>query len=1147
MPDSFVHLHVHSEYSMLDGASRVTDLVRKVAADGQPGVAITDHGNMYGALEFFKAARDVGVKPIFGTEAYVATTGDRRDKATSSGDNHHLTVLAENRTGYRNLMYLASMAFVEGFSYKPRIDMALLEERKDGLIVTTGCLGSEVCGRLLADDFAGALEVAGRYQDVFGRENYFVEIQDHGLPEDKQVNPRLLDIAAQLRAPLVATNDSHYTDHSDAEAHDALLCVQTGACLSDPDRFKFKTDQFWVKTAEEMRHLFREIPEACDNTLWICERVDVELDFGLDLLPDFPVPEGHTHSTWLREKVMEGARQRWGNELPGETVARIEYELGVIDEMGFPSYFLIVADYIDWARRTGIRVGPGRGSAAGSAVAYCLEITQIDPLEYGLIFERFLNPGRKSLPDIDVDFDDRERGRVLDYVAGKYGRENVAQIVTFGRILAKQAVKDAARVLGYPYKMGDDITKLMPPPEFGRPPNLEQALEKSKDLAELVDADPDVARVYELARGLEGLVRQEGVHAAAVVMSRDPLVEHVPLAVTKNESRDVITQFEMNGCEEIGLLKMDFLGLRNLSVIEDALRIIRQRGGTCDIDGVPLDDAATFELLCRGDTVGVFQLEGAPMRALIKQLQPTEFEDLIALVSLYRPGPMGMGMHTEYAERKNGRRPVSYPHPDLEPVLSGTYGVICYQEQVMEVARTIAGYSLPEADDFRKAMGKKKREIVAQHAEKFVNGAAERGYGEALGQELFEMIEPFADYAFNKSHAACYGFIAYQTAYLKANHPAEYMAALLTSVKDDKDKPAVYLAETREMGIKVLPPDVNRSETDFSVVEDGVISFGLSAVRNVGEGVVEAIIAERTENGPFLDFPDFCRRVDAACLNKRTVESLVKGGAFDSLGHTRKGLVEVHESVIDFVLEKRRREEAGQFSLFDVGGDHAQPSQAVDLPPVPEDEFDRVTKLRFEKEMLGLYVSDHPLRGLERALRASVEATIAEIREGRPAGEVKWIGGVIVSVDTRFTRKGDRFLILQVEDYTGSAEVIVFPSALARSEVAVEEDQPYLLKCRVDTRDDDLRLSVLEMVRPDLTTEAKAVRLRMASARVTEVTLERLRRTLCAHPGDAPVYLHLRNADSETVVRLSDEFNVEARSGLYAELKSTLGGDVVLV
>ncbi|MCC7077827.1 MAG: DNA polymerase III subunit alpha [Acidimicrobiia bacterium] len=1145
MADSFVHLHVHSEFSMLDGASRLSELVTSVAMDGQPGVAVTDHGNMYGAFEFFKEARATGVKPIFGTEAYVATTGSRHDKAVSSGDNYHLTVLAETKTGYRNLMYIASMAFIEGFSYKPRVDLELLEERREGLIVTTGCLGSEVCQHLLADDYDGALKTASTYQDVFGRENYFVEVQDHGLPEDRIVVPQLVDIARAIDAPLLATNDSHYTDHDDAQAHDALLCVQTASQLADPDRFKFKTDQFWVKSAEEMRHLFRDLPEACDNTLLVCERASVELDSGLDLLPDFPVPEGYTHASWLRERVFEGARRRWGNELGADVVQRIEYELGIIEEMGFPAYFLIVADYIDWARRNGIRVGPGRGSAAGSAVAFSLEITQIDPLAQGLIFERFLNPGRKSLPDIDVDFDDRERGRVIDYVAEKYGRENVAQIVTFGRILAKQAVKDAARVLGYPYKMGDDITKLMPPPEFGRPPDLAQSLEKSKDLAELVATDPDVSRVYELARDLEGLVRQEGVHAAAVVMSRDPLLEHVPLAVTKNEARDVITQFEMAGCEEIGLLKMDFLGLRNLSVIEDALRLIERRGGSCDIDHVPLDDAATFDLLCRADTIGVFQLEGAPMRALIRQLQPTDFDDVVALVSLYRPGPMGMGMHTEYAERKNGRRPVTYPHADLEEALAGTYGVICYQEQVMEVARTIAGYSLPEADDFRKAMGKKKREIVARHEEKFVNGAIDRGYGEELGHELFETIRPFADYAFNKSHAACYGYIAYQTAYLKANYPAEYMSALLTSVRDDKDKPAVYLAETRDMGIKVLPPDVNRSDTDFSVVEDGVISYGLSAVRNVGRGVVESILAERDENGPFADFFDFARRVDAQCLNKRTVESLVLGGAFDAMHHSRKGLVEVHEAVIDLTLEKRRREDAGQFSLFDavpagVG------AVTVELPPIREDEFDRTTKLRFEKEMLGLYVSDHPLRGLERALRASVEATIAEVLEAKPAGEVKWLGGVVVSADTRFTKNGDRMMILQVEDYTASAEVIVFASTLAKAQVRIEEDQPYLIKCRIDTRDEDVRLAALELARPDLSAEAKAVRVRINSARVTDVWVARARQILSSHPGNSPVYLHLRNAASETVVRLPDDIKVEARSGLFAELKAELGCEALL-
>ncbi len=1157
--DPFVHLHVHSEYSMLDGASRVDSLVQAAKQDGAPAVAVTDHGNMYGAFDFYKAARAAEITPIFGTEAYMATTPRRQDKAKNSGDNYHLTVLAETQQGYKNLMYVASQAFLEGFSYKPRMDLALLEERSDGLMVLSGCLGGEVCQRLLDGNFSAALEVASKYQDILGVENFFIELQDHGLPEDAKVNPQLVEISKKLKAPLVATNDSHYTHQHDAQAHDALLCVQTGSQISDPDRFKFKGDQFWIKSAAEMRALFVDYPEACDNTLLIAERASVELELGLDLLPDFPVPAGETHSSWLRKMVDVGAKKRWGESFASEIQERLEYELRVIDEMGFPAYFLVVADYIQWARDNGIRVGPGRGSAVGSAVAYCLEITQLDPLKYGLIFERFLNPGRKSMPDIDVDFDDRHRGKVIDYVAEKYGRDHVGQVVTFGRILAKQAVRDAARVLGYPYRNGDDITKLMPPPEFGRPPNLEQSLEKSKELAELVESDPDVRRIYELARGLEGLVRQEGVHAAAVVISRDPLVEHVPLAITKNEDRDVITQFDMTAVEQIGLLKMDFLGLRNLSVIEYALKQIASRGGECDIDNLLLDDAATFELMCRADTVGVFQFEGTPMRALIRQMQPTVFEDFIALVALYRPGPMGMGMHTEYAERKNGRREVEYLHADLEQVLGPTYGVICYQEQVMDVARIIAGYDATEADNFRKSMGKKVRELVAAEKEKFIAGTVASGYPKSLGINLFEHIEPFADYAFNKAHAAAYGYIAYQTAYLKAHYPAEYLAALLTSVKDDKDKPAVYLAEAKAMGLSVLPPDINHSMVDFTVVEDGTISFGLSAVRNVGEGVVEAIIRERTAGGPFSDFFDFCNRVDPACLNKRTVESLIKGGAFDVLQHSRLGLYQIHEDSIDQILERRKKEAAGQFSLFDTlgggsaagdSGDSDDPGAMFrgDLPTLNEAEFERNTKLRFEKEMLGLYVSDHPLNGFETALRKRVEATISEIRDTRPDGQVKWLGGVVVTAESRLTKKGDRMLIMQLEDYTGAIEVVVFPSILARSEVRIEEDLPYLVKCRIDVRDEDLRFSALEIKRVDLGKSSdRAIRVQLPMTEVTERLVSRLRETLSRHPGKSQVFLHLRNGQKETIVRLGMEYRVEARSGLYAELKTVLGPDAILV
>ena len=1162
MADSFVHLHVHTEYSMLDGATRIGALVDKVERDGMPGVAITDHGNMYGVVEFYEAARSRGVKPIIGTEAYLATSGNRFDKARSSGDTYHLTLLAENNRGYKNLLKVSSAAFIDGFSYKPRMDLDVLSEHSEGLIATTGCLGGEVAQRLLEDDFEAAVQAAARYQDVFGRDSYFVELQDHGLAEDAKVNPRLLEIARHIGAPVVATNDSHYTDHDEAESHDALLCVGTASLVSDTDRFSFHTDQFWVKSAAEMRHLFRELPEACDNTLWICERADLDLEFGLDLLPDVDVPEGHTQASWLRGLVMEGARERWGADLPATHLERLDYELRVIEDMGFPSYFLIVADYIGWARDNGIRVGPGRGSAAGSAVSYCLRITEIDPIEHGLIFERFLNPGRKSMPDIDVDFDDRYRGRVIDYVSDRYGKQNTAQVITFGKILAKQAVKDSARVLGYEFRTGDELTKLMPPAEFGRPPSLADSLDKSKDFAKAYEEDPDARRIIDLATKLENLTRQEGVHACAYVISKEPLLEHVPLAITKNEKRDVITQFEMGWIEKIGLLKMDFLGLRNLSVIEDCLAMLRAEGVELDVDAIPLDDAATYALLQRAESVGVFQLEGGAMRTLMLRLKADRFEDIVALVALYRPGPMGRGMHTEYADRKNGRSEIGYPHPDLEPILAPTYGVLCYQEQVMEISRRIAGYSASEADDFRKAMGKKKREVVAEQKVKFIDGCVANGYDRELAVDLFAQIEPFADYAFNKSHAACYGYVSYQTAYLKAHHPAEYMAALLTSVKDDKDKPTVYLGEARAMGIKVLPPDVNASGMDFSVrsAPEGAgpdkpcIVFGLSAVRNVGEGVVEHILAARTEGGPFADFVDFAMRVDPQCLNKRTVESLIKGGAFDSLGHTRKGLLGVYEDIVDRALDKRRQEDAGQFSLFDGlgaadGGEAAQadggPRVAVDMPVIGTDEFDRLVKLKYEKEMLGLYVSDHPLRGLERALREKVDVTIAEVKDKPPAGQRVWLGGVVVGAEYRHTRKGDRMLICQLQDYTGSAEIMVWASTLAKLEFHVEEDVAYLMQCRVDVNDDEVRLAALEIKKPNLTTDAREVRLAVPAARVTERLVSELRTVLAQHPGRSPVYLHLRSHDAETVVRTNQ--SVEARSGLFAELKSILGPEALLL
>ncbi len=815
---SFTHLHTHTEFSMLDGAARVGDLVAAAVADGQPALGITDHGNMYGVLDFYKACREQGIVPIIGTEAYMAGESRlerpvRRGRVDDTGGDvdggqklyYHLTLLAETVQGYRNLMQLSSAAYLEGYYYKPRVDWELLERHHEGLIATTGCLGGVVLQALLAGNVEEAERRAARLQDIFGRDSLFVELQDHGIADQHRTNPQLIEIARRLDAPLLATNDSHYTHREDAVAHDALLCVQTGALLSDTNRFKFEGTEHYLKTAGEMRHLFRDVPEACDNTLLIAERADVQIELGKPSLPEFPVPDRFSGDTYeeralayLRDLTMEGARQRYGSSLPPEVVERLDYELSVIGNMGFAAYFLVVWDLIRFARESGIRVGPGRGSAAGCCVAYCLRIVDLDPIRYDLLFERFLNPGRKQMPDIDMDFDERYRADVMRYAAEKYGSDRVAQVITFSTIKARAAVRDAARVLGKPYIVGDRIAKAMPPLVMGRDTPLHACLTKTDgheegyaaaaELRTMRDEDPDAKEVIDVALGLEGLRRQDGIHAAAVVISRDPLTDYLPVqrkpdAGGNPQDAPIVTQYEMHGVEDLGLLKMDFLGLRNLSVIERALDLIEADTGVRpDIDAVALDDEKTLEMLRRADSIGVFQLEGAAMRQTLRSLAPTSFDDVAALVALYRPGPMAANMHRDYPELKNGRKELTYLHPDIEPILKDTYGLMLYQESVMRVAQKFAGYTLEEADNLRKACGKKIRAMIAAEREKFVAGCVTEGYGEALGTQLFDIIEPFADYAFNKSHSYGYGLVAYQTAWLKAHYPVEYMAALLTSV-----------------------------------------------------------------------------------------------------------------------------------------------------------------------------------------------------------------------------------------------------------------------------------------------------------------------------------------------------------------------------
>jgi DNA polymerase-3 subunit alpha len=1145
----FVHLHVHTEYSMLDGASRVDDLLDAVVRDGQPGVAITDHGVLFGLVEFHRAALKRGLNPILGSELYQAI-GSRRDQQSGGADGkqraHHLTVLAQDDTGYRNLMALSSRAYLEGYWYKPRIDMELLSEHHEGLVVLSGCLGSEVNQHLLRGDEDAARTTVGNFRDLLGPDRYFIELQDHGIPDQRRVWPMLERLAADVGLRTVITNDTHYTSADDVAAHDALLCIQTGSKLTDPGRFRFESDQFFVKTAAQMRAAFPDHGHALDATLDIAERCDVRIEFDLDLLPRFPVPEGRTESEHLRTMVLEGARERYGSPLPSVVQERVDYELGVIEQMGFPAYFLIVADLCRHARSVGIRVGPGRGSAGGSVVAYCTDITRVDPIRHGLIFERFLNPARLQMPDIDIDFDDRRRGEMIRYAADRYGSENVAQIVTFGTIKAKSGIRDAARVLDMPFKVGDDLAKMMPSAVQGVEPTLEEAFVKSSELRAARE-QPEYREVLEVAARLEGLKRHHGIHAAAVIIGARPLSEVVPLM--RVEGGEVLTQYEMGAAEALGLLKMDFLGLRNLTVLSDAERHVRNnRGVEIDMDAPEflgdMDDERTFAMLSTGDTLGVFQLDSAGMQALVRRLKPTRFEDISALLALYRPGPLGMNMHTAFADRKNGLEDVVHDHADLEAVLGETYGVIVYQEQVMQIATDLCGFTMAEADALRKAVGKKQRKLMEAQREQFMTGGVAKGYEKRFVKRLWDLIEKFAEYGFNKAHTVAYGVVSYQTAYLKAHHPVEYMAALLTSVRNNKDNKPLYLNECRRLGIPVRLPDVNASEADFTPRGEEIV-FGLAAVRGVGEGVVERIVAARVEQGAFTDFADFCAKVDASVLNRTVLENLIRAGAFVSLGHPRRGLLAVYEGIVADALARKRAEAAGQFSLFDdPGGDVEQvASPAVEIP---DDEFPPRDLLKLERDLLGLYVSSHPLDGTEAVLGALTDTQVVALGDRADAATVT-VGGVLTSVTKKFTRKGDTYLTGVLEDLTGQVEVVFWPSTYRVAHEVLVEDAVLVLRARVERRDEVVKLTADAVTPPDLSEAlGQPLVIRFAAGQLTPESIARLEGVLAGHPGAAPVAVEVVNADGGAQrFRLGDRFRVERRPGLFGELKATFGPDAV--
>jgi DNA polymerase-3 subunit alpha len=1118
----FVHLHVHSEYSILDGACRIPALAARAAEFEMPAVALTDHGSLAGAVELYREAGKQCVKPIIGCEVYVAD--DRRAQQKGYA---HLTLLAESNEGYGNLIKLASAGYLEGYYYKPRVDWELLESHAPGLIALSGCLSGRVAKALEEDRPADAQRDLDRLVQVFGRDSTYVEIQNAGLDVQARINPTLVKLAAETGLPLVATGDVHYLRHEDARAHEALLCIQSGDSLKNPGHWRFDTDQFFFKSPVEMAADFAEYPEALARTLEIAERCNVTLELGRILLPTFPVPDGREAFDYLVELTEKGLHKRYGTVTP-ELQERLRFELKTIKEMGFSDYFLIVWDFVAFAKRNGIQVGPGRGSAAGSLVAYCLEITDIDPIRYDLLFERFLNPGRKSMPDMDIDFAVAGRDRVINYVAEKYGRDRVAQIITFGTMMARAAVRDAGRVLEVPYGAVDKIAKLIPE---GPKVYLHDCLKPGAELKQAYDADPLVREIVDLAKPLEGLIRQDSIHAAGVVISDRSLTEIVPLQ-QKGADQEVVTQLGMWDVEALGLLKMDFLGLRNLDVIDKAVELV---GNGLDISKIPLDDKPTYEMLARGEAAGVFQFESSGMREALRQVKPTEFEDLIALVALYRPGPMGY--IPVYARRKNGEEPVTYIDPRLEAITGVTHGTCIYQEQYLEIAKQIAGFSPAEADDLRKAIGKKIHELMASLKEKFLEGCAESGTTPDVANQLWRDMEQSQDYSFNKSHAACYALIAYRTAWLRAHHPREYMAALISSVMNTKDRVPIYVSACQEMGIEVLPPDVNASECDFAVV-GGAIRFGLNAVKNVGDSAARAIIAARKEGGPFESLWDFTERVDPAVVNKRALESLVKCGALDSLGAPRRGMLDVLDQALSWGGRSQADRLVGQGSIFDLDGEEeAAPKHH---PEIPAHEFEKNELLRLEKEVLGLYVSEHPLAGVRDQLRRKTDCALSEL-ERRRDGEVVVVGGIVGALKQLTTKKGEPMVFMRLDDLVGGCEVVVFNSVYAASRESLVPDAALVVKARVDHKEGETKLIALEVSEFAATPERREVRLRIDAVKANRTLLRDLASVLRDFPGDSLVYADLITSEGPRCYEFGPNFKVQPVPDFFAEVKALLG------
>jgi DNA polymerase III subunit alpha len=1165
------HLHVHSEYSLLDGACKIDALAERAAAFGQPALGLTDHGVMNGAVELYKACRKHDIKPILGCEIYLVD--DHTDRSPGRVERNHLTLLASTDAGYRNLVKLSSAGFLEGLHRgKPTLDMGQLAAHADGVIALTGCLASRFCQRLVEGRDPEARAHADDLLQAFGAENVYFEVQKNGIADQERANAGIVRIAREVGRPLVGTGDVHYLRREDYHHHTALLCVQTKSTLAAP-KMTFDTNEFYLRSSEEMAQSFAEWPEALDTTLEIAERCDVTIELNRQLIPRY-LPEGEDERAYLRARVDEGLRARYGDPVPAAARERADMELEVIDRMGFNAYFLIVWDFVKWAKDNGIAVGPGRGSAAGSIVAFCLRITDVDPLRYDLLFERFLNPERVSMPDIDIDFSVRGRDRVMRYVTEKYGRDSVAQIVTFGKMFPRAATRDAARVLGHDYGVGDRLAKLIPDPQQGRPPSFDDCLQPGEDLRGAYDTDTTAKQIIDVARGLEGIVRNSSIHAAAVVISGTPLTDIVPLQLAdagagngENGERDYkrVTQFSMKPVEELGLLKMDFLGLRNLDVIEDALDIIeRSTGQRPDMSQLPLDDEKTYAMMAAGDSVGVFQFESEGMQSALRQVKPTEFDDLVALVALYRPG--AMDQIPTYARGKRNPAAVAVPDERLEPIIGQTYGVILYQEQAMQIAKALAGFSGAKADDLRKAIGKKNRAAMAQLEPEFRDGCRASGTSGQVIDWLWTTNEKSADYSFNRSHAACYALIAYRTAWLKANYPAEYMAALISSVMDTKDKVPFFAAKAEEMGIAILPPDVNLSDHEFIVV-DGNIRFGLDAVKGVGHAAVEAIKAARAEGGEFTSLWDFCARVDPRAVNKRAIEALIKCGAFGSTGDSRKGMLAVLEQAQAAGQKTQLDAQIGQGSIFDMlggggadGGNGAAGAFAAPAhPPIPADEFDQAELLAIEKESIGLFISAHPLKEVREALREAVDCPLADLAGKR---DDEWVtaGGIITAAKKIRTKKGDPMMFATIDDLEGSVETLIFQKALEEYGRDPAVDEIVLIRGTIDHGDKGTALvaKTVERFEPSAQ-EVEAAReaaarvpagpqpllVTLDAARLPASVIDELKHILGNHAGESEVVLDIRTSGGARTLRLGEGYRVAQTPSLRAELEHILGPTAV--